>query len=390
MGTDTIHVLLIEDNSLDVRIITESLKSAGPEQFEVAVATRAGEIEAAVGRLGAPVDAALVDLSLPDVSGIDTVKRVGAALPGVPVVVLTGLENDAIALEAMRQGAQDYLVKGGGGEPARAVRYALERQRVHELRLANEAAKAANRQKDLFLAMVSHELRSPLTGISLGAELLRDGMTDPSKIREIAIRILECVDEQSRLIDDLLDACRLTQGTLRIEPRPMDLAEVVKSSVERVRPLAESIGVAIYTDCPAGPVPVCGDAGRLRQVASNLLGNALKFTPPGGHVNVVLDRCEQAARLAVIDDGRGIEPALLPHVFDRFWQAPGEPESLARNRGLGLGLSIARSIVELHGGRLEAESAGVGRGATFRMQLSLAPAGSAYNAAPKLLSEATT
>jgi signal transduction histidine kinase len=371
MGTETIHVLLIEDNPFDARIITESLKNAGPEQFEVVAAARVSEIDTAVQRMGAPVDAALVDLSLPDGNGIETLQRVRAALPGIPLVVLTGLQDEATALEAMREGAQDYLVKGGRGEPARAVRYAIERQRVHDLRLAKEAAEAANRQKDLFLAMVSHELRSPLTGIRLGAELLHAGNIDPARLREVASRILECVDEQSRLVDDLLDACRLTQGTLRIEPRPMDLVEVVKSSVERVRPLAESIGVALHTDCPAGPVPVCGDAGRLRQVASNLLGNALKFTPPGGHVNVILDRCEQAARLAVVDDGRGIDPALLPHVFDRFWQAPDESES-RYCRGLGLGLSIARSIVELHGGRLEAESAGPGRGATFRMKLSLA------------------
>jgi signal transduction histidine kinase len=371
MNAEPIHVLLLEDNPADARLLMEMLSDAGRQEFRLTVAARVGEIHDVLARAGRPADVALVDLTLPDSAGLETVERVRAALPDVPIVVLTGTKDEAMGLEAVRSGVQDYLVKGDfeRGTLARAIHYAIERQRVHQLTIAKDAAEAANRAKDLFLAMVSHDLRGPLSAIGLSAELLRREKIDESTTREVAGQIVQCVKVQSRLIEDLLDTCRLTQGTMHVRPEPMDLAEVVRSSVAMARPVAESQGVKLQADSLARRAPVLGDPARLRQVVSNLLSNALKFTPRGGHVKVMLDDTGSAARLRVIDDGRGIEPGLLGQVFERFWQAD-HPDSGARG-GLGLGLAIARGIVDLHGGRLDAESAGPGRGATFTMELSL-------------------
>ena len=233
-------------------------------------------------------------------------------------------------------------------------------------RIARADAEAANRTKDQFLAAVSHDLRSPLSAIAVWARVLR-----ASAATTDAIQPLERIDGNirllGRLIDDLLDVSRITTGTLRFDMAPTDLADTVTAALDSVRASAESKHVDVRAEL-GGDAPVVGDPGRLQQVAANLVGNAVKFTPEGGRVVVRVDRGERCALLTVRDTGTGIARDFLPHVFDRFAQAPDAPR-----QGLGLGLAIVRHIVEAHGGSVRAESDGPGHGATFTVELPLAP-----------------
>ncbi|HEX8501725.1 MAG TPA: CHASE domain-containing protein [Pyrinomonadaceae bacterium] len=234
---------------------------------------------------------------------------------------------------------------------------------------ARREAEEASRLKDEFLATLSHELRTPLTAILGWAKLLRSGGIGP----EAAARGLEAVERnavaQTRLIGDLLDVSRIITGKLRLEPRTVELARVVEAGVEGVRPAAEARGVRLETSLGEGAALVSGDPDRLQQVVWNLLSNAVKFTPQGGRVGVRLTSGGGHAEVEVSDTGRGIAEEFLPHVFDRFRQADGR--ITREHGGLGLGLSIARHLVELHGGTITAESPGEGRGATFRFRLPL-------------------
>ena len=373
MDADAVHVLLLEDNPADARLLAEMLRQHQGGTFIVKHVTRVAELTPArVTNHSRAFDVVLVDLTLPDCTGLDTVTRVRAAFPDTAVVVLTGRQDEAAGLDALRAGVQDYLVKGefDGRTAVRSIRYAIERQRAHQLGAAKDAAEAANRAKDLFLAMVGHDLRAPLSAIRLSAELLRRQPLDWPEVRELAQQIVTCAAEQARLIDDLLDGACLTHGTLRLCLEPIDLADVVRASLAMAKPVADARGVALRAEGTTRPLQVNGDPARLRQDFSNLIGNALKFTARDGHVRVVLERAGSAARVWVIDDGCGIDPAMLEHVFERFWQAK-HSESAGR-RGLGLGMAIARGIVELHGGQLRASSAGLGQGATFTLELPLA------------------
>jgi PAS domain S-box-containing protein len=234
---------------------------------------------------------------------------------------------------------------------------------------ARREAEEASRLKDEFLATLSHELRTPLTAILGWAKLLRAGGIEP----EFAARGLEAVERnavaQTRLIGDLLDVSRIITGKLRLEPRAVELWRIVEAGVEGVRPTADARGVILELGPGAGEAPVSGDPDRLQQVVWNLLSNAVKFTPRGGHVRVRLTRAGGYAEVEVSDTGRGIAAEFLPHVFDRFRQADGR--ITREHGGLGLGLSIARHLVELHGGTITAESDGEDRGATFRFSLPL-------------------
>src|SRR4029453_5716571 len=247
-----------------------------------------------------------------------------------------------------------------------SVRAAAERE---DLLAATETARAeaeaANRAKDEFLSVVSHELRTPLSSMLNWLRVLRSGREAHA---ERALQSMQrSAEAQGRLIEDLLDASRITSGRLRIALRSVVLADVVRAALEAVAPAAEAKGVRIEPKLDDGDAVVAGDADRLQQVAWNLLSNAVKFTPAGGTVRVAIERSDQQLRFVVSDTGEGIAPHFLPHVFDRFKQAA--PAATRRHGGLGLGLAIVRHLVEAHGGRVAVESAGVGQGATFTVTL---------------------
>jgi PAS domain S-box-containing protein len=250
------------------------------------------------------------------------------------------------------------------------VALAIEHARLYEAELrARIEAETANRTKDEFLATISHELRSPLNSILGWVTLLRDG----GLREEAANRALETVERsartQNRIIGDLLDVSRIINGQLDINVRTLEPAPVIEAGVEAVRPTADAKGVRLHVALDKKTGPIIGDSDRLQQVVWNLVSNAIKFTPRSGTVKVGLERADSHAVITVSDTGVGISPKFLPFVFDRFRQA--DSSSTRRQGGLGLGLAIVRHLIELHGGRVHAYSEGVGKGATFVVELPL-------------------
>jgi signal transduction histidine kinase len=237
---------------------------------------------------------------------------------------------------------------------------------LNNARLYHEAQEA-NRVKDEFLGVISHELRTPLNAILGWARMLRTGA-----VREGAQpRALEAIERnashQARLIDDLLDASRITAGKLRLDATIIELGPVVESAVQSVLPGATAKGIRLQTSCETQRIPVFADASRLQQIIWNLLSNAIKFTSKDGSIDVVVRREGDEAVIRISDNGRGIRPELIPHIFERFRQGDG---TLTRNSGgLGLGLSIVRHLVEAHGGTVDGESPGADMGATFFVRL---------------------
>jgi signal transduction histidine kinase/ActR/RegA family two-component response regulator len=234
---------------------------------------------------------------------------------------------------------------------------------------ARMEAEAANKAKDEFLAVVSHELRTPLGAILIWTQLLRqEGVDEATVARALGI-IERSTKTLAQLLDDLLDVSRIVSGKIRLEPRSVDLPSVLQVAVEAAQPAAEQKGVALAAALERPLLPVSGDPVRLQQVVSNLLSNAIKFTPSGGRIDVRLDRLARLARIQVSDSGMGIRPDFLPYIFEHFRQA--DSTSTRENPGLGLGLAIARHLVQLHGGTIEAESPGEGLGSSFTVTLPL-------------------
>ena len=250
----------------------------------------------------------------------------------------------------------------------RAARVEAEASRS-QAEQARAEAEAANRAKDHFLALVSHELRSPLAGIRIWTKLLRRGTLGPQE----AARALEVIERstllQMRLVADLLDVSRIVAGKLQLDYEDVDLAGTVRTALDLCRSSAGEKGVRLEEAFGPAVGLVSGDVARLQQVVWNLVANAIKFTPTGGRVEVQLERAHDALRLVVRDTGEGIAPALLPHVFEPFRQ--GDGTSTRRHGGLGLGLAIVRQLVHSHRGTVEAVSAGPGQGATFTVTLPL-------------------
>jgi PAS domain S-box-containing protein len=269
-------------------------------------------------------------------------------------------------------------LQGENGELVGAIvtfRDMSERRRAEEQlatllareQAAREEAETANRLKDEFLATVSHEIRTPLNAMLGWSNMLRSGRLDAAGA-ERAIEIIERnARSQAQLIEDLLDVSRIITGRLRLEVRAVDLAAVIDGAVESIRPAAAAREIELVVTLDRAIATLYGDANRLQQVVWNLLSNAVKFTPRGGRVEVRLEAVDGSAKVTVRDTGQGISPDFLPHVFDRFRQA--NASSTRSHAGLGLGLSIVRHLVELHGGTVKADSDGVGQGATFTVML---------------------
>jgi signal transduction histidine kinase/ActR/RegA family two-component response regulator len=316
------------------------------------------------------------------------VRQVSAArarLPGAllierPVRIENLLSAIRSGLESRRRqyATRDLLteIQSAASERA-ALQEAAERSRA--------AAEAANRMKDEFLAVLSHELRTPLNAILGWATLLRrKALTE-----EQVMRAVESIERNSRLqaqlIDDLLDVSRVISGSLRVETQPVELSSVVDEAIATVLPSAASKGVRIERGAWTS-ARVRGDSARLQQIVWNLLSNAIKFTATSGRVQVELRQDGAFAQLQVTDSGEGIEPEMLGHVFERFWQA--DSTSTRTRGGLGLGLAIVKHLVQLHGGSVEAASAGRGRGAIFTVRLPLLPAGTGTGVDEKPASQA--
>lgn len=237
---------------------------------------------------------------------------------------------------------------------------------IEQEQTARAAAEQANRVKDEFLAVVSHELRTPLNPILGWSKLLRSGRLSPARAAEALGTIERNAQQQAQLIDDLLDVSRILQSKLTLAIAPVDLVITVTDAIETMRLAAEVKSIQLRSALATDVSTIMGDAGRLQQIVWNLLSNAVKFTPNGGHVEVRLNEVGASAQLQVIDTGKGIQPDFLPYLFEAFRQE--DNTTTRRFGGLGLGLSIVRQLVELHGGTVTAESLGEGQGATFTVQ----------------------
>jgi len=238
---------------------------------------------------------------------------------------------------------------------------------AHE-RQARTATEALIRAKDQLLATISHELRTPLNAIFGWARLLaRPELNAPSRTRAVTA-IVNGAAAQARLVDDLLDLSRVVTGRLRLDVVPVDLLGIVNAALDVVRPAANAKDITLVTTlADAGPMQ--GAPDRLQQVVWNIVANAVKFTSRGGRIDVVLRRADGYAEVVVTDSGEGISPDMLPHVFQEFWQE--DSSSTRAHQELGLGLTLVKHLVELHGGHVRAESAGKGTGATFTVALPL-------------------
>lgn len=346
---ETIHALLIEDNPGDARLIREMLRDTGSQGASVDVSVT-DRLATGLERLGdEKVDLVLLDLSLPDSTGLDTFEAIHAAAPGVPIVVLSGLDDEAVAIRAVHRGAQDYLVKGqvDGGTILRSMRYAIERQRL-------EAARAdLERQRDEFFSSVSHDLRTPVAAIkaAIGVVLANEPENMPAPLHRLLGNIDLAADELARLIEDLLEMARLEAGRVELWRSQVDLRDVVSRAVRGIEPLATERGQTPLLRIPDQPVIGEVDAERLSRVLRNLLANAQKYGREGGRIWLNLEERPNEICISVTDDGPGIAPEEQPRIFGRFYRASGSTAS-----GSGLGLAIARGLVELHGGRLWVES----------------------------------
>ena len=251
-----------------------------------------------------------------------------------------------------------------------------------------EALKRADKRKDEFVAMLAHELRNPLAPIMTGAEMLKHMAGIDPVIQRTSLIISNQAKHMARIIDDLLDISRITRGQVTLKLDTIDFANVTAVAIEQIRPLIESSRHHLTVSVPDGPLPVRGDHHRLVQVTSNLLNNAAKYTPEGGYLNLRVAIENNELRMTVGDNGSGIDPDLMPDIFDLFTQ--GERSSGRRQGGLGLGLALVKSLIQMHGGRVMADSPGVGKGSCFNVYLPIARIENLATPAPAALSIATS
>jgi len=390
--------LLVVDDEESLRITTAAIFEN--EGYIVDTASSGDEAVALLN--DSDYDLVLTDLHMEGGDGLSVLNQIRQHAPLTISVVLTGFASVESAIAALQEGAYDYLIKPCDIESMKhTIRRGVEHRRLMlaeqkarmdlqelnldlerrieertaELKRLNAELAEANRAKDVFLATLSHELRTPLTPVVGWIKLLRSGTLDEKSVAQALDAIERNAWLQSRLIDDLLDTSRIATGKLHFDPKPTDLNTVVKAAVDTVRGSAAARNIELSLSFWPSSLVVMGEPIRLQQIAWNLLSNAIKFTEPGGKVKVTTELNGTEARLEVVDTGVGIEPEFLPHVFDRFRQADGSTSR--RHGGLGLGLAIADALTKMHGGKLEAQSDGVGQGSRFTLRMELAPSGKA-------------
>jgi signal transduction histidine kinase len=362
------QVLLIEDNPGDADLVRLRLVE-GKTPVNVSCFSRLSDGLASLATQ--PPTVVLLDLNLPDSRGPETFRKVLEKAPDVPVVILSGQEDETLAMKAIHQGVQDYLVKGDmtSRNLERSMRYAIERQAL--MRSLEISRKQQIEFKNQFLSHVSHELRTPLTCIHQYVSLLFDGLAGPvtPEQRDHLQTVLKSVNQLHAMIRDLLEATRAESGKLRVEPRCLALVELVQQAVAMVRPSAEQKRISVELVADASLPLTYADPDRVLEVLINLLDNAIKFTDSGGAISLKANALETDSDfiyVSVSDNGPGISPEAMPLIFERLYQEPDSIEGI--RSGLGLGLYIARELITLHGGRIWVASQ-PGEGSTFTFTL---------------------
>jgi signal transduction histidine kinase len=370
MSNPSKHILLIEDNQGDADLVRLRLVEAESD-IDVSCFDRlsTGLDSMAVN----PPSVVLLDLNLPDSRGAETFRSVLRRAPGVPVLVLSGQDDEELAIKAVHQGVQDYLVKGSfdSKQLGRAIHYAMERQAL--LTSLDMSRKQQLQFKNEFLSHVSHELRTPLTCIHQFVTILLDGLAGavvPEQQEHLGT-ILRSANQLQSMIGDLLEATRAESGKLRNEPRCIAIGDVIHQAGAMLRATAQGKNIALDLNVAADLPLALADPERIIQVLTNLLDNAIKFTPSGGSVMVkacLVDHDPDFLYVSVTDTGRGISPEAKALVFERLYQDPNAVDG--SRKGLGLGLYIVQELIKLNGGRIWVESQ-LAHGSIFSFTLPL-------------------
>jgi signal transduction histidine kinase len=370
MKGQSTQVLLIEDNPGDADLVRLRLVE-GKSAVDVNCVHRLSDGLASLREKSPAV--ILLDLNLPDSQGAETFRKVLEMAPDVPVVILSGQEDEALAIKALHQGVQDYLVKGAISSSGldRAMRYAVERQAL--LRSLEMSRKQQLEFKNQFLSHVSHELRTPLTAIHQYVNILLDGLAGEVQVeqRDHLKTILRSVNQLGAMVRDLLEASRAESGKIRLSPRCVAAADLIHSAAAMMKATASEKGVGLEVGVDTTLPVLYADPDRVLEILINLIENAVKFTPPGGAVTI--QGCAAAADtdfayFSVTDTGCGIAAEAKALIFERLYQDPNAVDS--SRKGLGLGLFIAKELVTLHGGRIWFASE-PGEGTTFSFTLPL-------------------
>lgn len=370
MSDPSTHVLMIEDNPGDADLVRLRLiESKSP--VDVSCVDRLSDGLVSLTKQQPSV--VLLDLNLPDSQGADTFRKVLEQAPDVPVIILSGQDDESLAMRALHQGVQDYLVKGTFTSAGldRAMRYAVERQAL--LRSLEMSRKQQLEFKNQFLSHVSHELRTPLTCIHQYATILLDGLAGEvsAEQRDHLATILKSVNQLGAMVRDLLEASRAEAGKIRVEPHCVVIGDLIRLAVSMMRSVAREkrVGLEIGVDTR---IPfVLGDPDRILEVLINLIDNSIKFTPSGGAVTMqacLVPTDPDFVYVSVADTGCGIDPKAKALIFERLYQDPNSVDN--SRKGLGLGLFIAKELVTLHGGRIWVASE-PGHGSTFSFTLPL-------------------
>lgn len=379
------RILLVEDNLGDAEILQELLEESSVSEFDFRHVVRVADALTHLSEEN--FDVILLDLSLPDSNGLETLMRIRESTSDLPIVVMTGFDDEKLALSAVREGAQDYLVKGQVhiSTLARSICYAIERKKAEiAMRAALEKERELREVKSKFVSMVSHELRSPLTTILASADLLEKfnkRLSDEKKL-EMQRQIKAAAKRMSQTIDDLQALWLSDSNKVSFVPVLLDVKIFLRKLLEEFQIQLENrsnsltncdIDLVLITRCDR--CDACMDRNLLRQIASNLISNAIKYSPQGGQIKVELESDGINAVFRISDRGIGIPEADRTHLFQTFYRA----SNTGGISGTGLGLAIVKKAVELHGGAIAFESE-VGVGSTFTVTLPLRPELTAHQA----------
>lgn len=376
------RILIVDDDPALLMALTSALRLRIPE---VTVET-CDSAMAAVDKVSqVEYDAVVTDIKMPGMDGLALLQKIRSVQPELPTMLITGHGQHDLAIQALRGGAFDFIQKPIERDYfvaslSRAIRVRkMERQlKQQQLALANHAAdleaavqlrteqlQEANRRKDEFLAVLSHELRNPLAPIRTGLEIL--ALEGNHKHSDLIALMQEQLRHLVRLIDDLLDASRIMQGKIELRKQPVELTALINQSVQTVRSMVEDKSHELSVRLPEHPIWLNADPVRIVQVIENLLNNALKYTDSGGRIELSAGCQDGQAVISVRDTGIGIEPVMLPNIFDLFTQSS---RSVNRSQGgLGIGLALVRRLIEMHDGCVSVHSEGPGKGSSFNVRL---------------------
>jgi signal transduction histidine kinase len=346
MSRVPVQVLLIEDNPGDARLLQDMLKESGSLKFEVTQCSTLADASNHLATAMADIVLVLVDLGLPDANGLDAVRKVHTLAGRIALIVLTGLDDETIATQALTEGAQDYLIKGKIGTHGllRAIRHAIERQRMQVEK--DQTRKLQLKLRDEFISMVSHELRTPLTSIRGALGLINAEVLGklPEKAKTMVQIAYQNSERLVRIINDILDMEKFDSGGLEMRIEAVTVTDFLQEALAVNQAYGATCQVRFVLDTAPAGLQMSADRDRLMQVMANLLSNAAKFSAPGSTVHVRASEVDTGVRIEVEDYGTGIPEAFRERVFEKFAQA--ESSTSRRSDGTGLGLSITRKLVE--------------------------------------------